>query len=256
MPAYAANLTEILEREPLPATGTIGHEVDYKVGDVLCRGYLARPDDDEDHPAVLVIHDWLGVSDYVRMRADMLARLGYQAFAGDIYGADTRPTPAQAPAVAGAYYADPELLRSRVSAAFERMLAEPGADRARTAAIGYCFGGSAVLQLARTGADVGSVVSFHGALQTGPTGEAERIRARLLVLAGALDPVVPDDAVLAFENELRAAPDLDWQLTTYAGAMHAFTVPDADSPDHGAVFNARAEKRSWQAMKAFLTETP
>jgi len=254
VPTYAPNLEGILDREPTPAAGVVGTEVDYTAGDVACRGYLARPDDHGSHPGVLVVHDWLGVTDYVRMRADMLARLGYTAFAADVYGADVRPSPAEAPAVAGSYYGNRALWRERVTGGFDRLRAEPSVDRGRTAAIGYCFGGSGALELARTGVELRAVVSFHGGLPTGPDGEAQRIRAKLLVLRGAIDPVVPDDAVAAFQDELRQAPDLDWQLTTYSGAMHAFTIPDANSPEHGATFNAVAERRSWQAMKEFLAE--
>ena len=254
MPTYAPNLADILDREPMPSAGVVGTEVDYSVGDVACRGYLARPDDDDSHAGVLVVHDWLGVTDYVRMRADMMARLGYTAFAADVYGADVRPSPADAPAVAGSYYGNRPLWRERVTGGFDRLLSEPSVDRGRTAAIGYCFGGSGALELARTGVELRAVVSFHGALPTGPDGEAQRIRAKLLVLRGAIDPVIPDDAVAAFQDELRQAPDLDWQLTTYSGAMHAFTLPDANSPDHGSMFNPVAERRSWQAMKDFLAE--
>ncbi len=254
MPTYAANLTAILEREPMPAAGIVGTEIDYSVGDVACRGYLARPDDADSHPGVLVVHDWLGVTDYVRMRAEMLARLGFTAFAADVYGADIRPSPSEAPAVAGGFYHDRPLLRERISGGFERMLADAHVDPARTAAIGYCFGGSAAVELARTGVDLKAVVSFHGGLTTGPDGEAQHIRAKLLVLRGAIDPVVPDDAVAAFQDEMRTAPDLDWQLTTYSGAMHAFTLPDADSPEHGAQYNPVAERRSWRQMKDFLAD--
>jgi dienelactone hydrolase len=250
---YPASLTAILDREPA-RSATRSAEVEYEVDGVLCRGYVARPDDDADHPGVLVAHDWVGVSDYVRMRADMLARLGYIALAADLYGADVRPTEQEAPKVAAQYYGDLDLFRRRVLGGYAELLAQPGVDADRTAAIGYCFGGSAVLQLARAGADVNGVVSFHGALQTGPEGEAAGITAKLLVLNGAVDPVVPDEAVLAFADELRSVPSLDWQLTAYSGAMHAFTLPDADAPDHGAQDHAVAERRSWQAMKNFLAE--
>jgi len=254
VPTYAANLTEILKREPLSAPGVVGTDLDYSVGDLACRGYLARPDDDGPHPGVLVLHDWLGVTDYVRMRAEMLARLGFIALAADLYGANIRPSPAEAPSVAAGYYGDRLLWRERVTGGLERLLAEPGVDRSRTAALGYCFGGSSALELARTGADVTAVISFHGGLPTGPAGEAQQIRAKLLVLTGAVDPLVPDTEVVAFEDELRTAPDLDWQLVAYSGAMHAFTLPDADAPDHGAQYNPVAERRSWQATKDFLGE--
>lgn len=252
---YTPPLTRILEREPLPEDGIVSGDVDYEADGVAYRGYSARPADDGRHPGILVVHDWLGVTDYVRMRCDMLARLGYSAFAGDIYGADIRPTPEEAPAVAAGFYRDRPLWRKRLGEAFDQLLAEPSVDPSRTAAIGYCFGGSAVLELARTGAQVGAVVSFHGGLPTGPAGEAAQIGAKVLVLHGASDPVAPDDAMLAFVNDLRTAPAVDWELTVYAGAMHAFTLPDANDPAHGAQFNAIAERRSWSAMKDFLVET-
>jgi len=251
---YTPEQTAILDREPLPAVGITTAEVDYQVEGVACSGYLARPDDDGPHPGVLVVHNWLGVTDAVRFRADMLARLGYVAFAADVFGADVRPTPEEAPGVAGGYYGDPRLFRARLTGGYEQLLASPGVDRGRTAAIGYCFGGSGVLQLARTGADLRAVVSFHGGLQPGPEGEAADIRAKVLVLTGAIDPVVPPEAVDAFEADLRTAPDLDWQVVTYSGSMHAFTEPGTDAPDHGAQFNAVAEARSWRAMKDFLAE--
>ena len=254
MPDYASALTAILDRETEPTGGIETREVDYVVDGTACTGFLALPAGDAPAPAVLVVHDWLGVSDYVRMRCEMLARLGYVAFAGDLYGSDTRPTEAEAPGVAGRFYGDQALFRTRVTGALDRLLAEDRVDRARVAAIGYCFGGAAVLQLARTGVELAGVVTFHGGLQAGPEGEAAGIRAKLLILTGAIDPVVPDDAVLALENEFRAVPDLDWQVTSYSGAMHAFTLPQADDPQHGAQYNAPAERRSWQAMKDFFAE--
>ncbi len=254
MTQYAPEFQTILDREPEPQGGVATREVDYDVDGTACRGFLAVPAGGGPHPGVLVVHDWIGVSDMVRMRCEMLARLGYAAFGADVYGADVRPSQAEAAGVAGSYYGDQDLWRRRVVGGFERMLQEDAVDASRTAAIGYCFGGSSVLQLARTGAAVDGVVSFHGGLQTGPEGEAQRIRAKLLVLTGAADPVVPDADVQALEDELRTAPQVDWQLTSYSGAMHAFTVPGTDAPDHGAQFQAAAERRSWAAMKDFLQE--
>jgi dienelactone hydrolase len=254
VPTYPSAFQTILDREPVPPEGVRTAEIDYDADGTPCRGFLAAPAGATSAPGVLVVHDWSGVGDYVQMRCEMLARLGYVAFAADVYGASVRPAPDQAPSVAGSFYRDPSLFRSRLTAAYHRLLSEDTVDRARTAAIGYCFGGAGVLQLARTGADLAGVVTFHGSLQTGPPGEAAGIRARVLVLTGAVDPVVPDDAVLALQNEFRAVPSLDWQVVTYASAMHAFTQPSADAPDHGAQFNARAEARSWIAMKNFLTE--
>ena len=253
---YEPVLQTVLDREPEPPGGVVGEDVDYAADGVAFRGYRARPAAATGPlPGVLVVHDWLGVTDATRMRCDMLARLGYVAFAADVYGADVRPTDAEAAQVAGSYYGDPTTWRARLAAGFERLLAEPDVDPDRVAALGYCFGGSSALQLARTGVDLKAVVSFHGGLSTGPEGEAARIRARLLVLTGAADPVVPDAAVHAFQDELRAAPAVDWQVVTYSGAMHAFTVPTADAPDHGAAYDERADRRSWRAMKDFLAES-
>jgi dienelactone hydrolase len=255
MSTYAPDLARILSREPEPAGGMTRSEVEYTVDGTACRGYFAAPARAAGPvPGVLVVHDWLGVTDSVRMRCDMLARLGYAAFAADIYGADVRPSEAEAPRVAGAYYGDQALWRRRVVGAFDRMRQERAVDPARSAAIGYCFGGSTALQLARTGADLRAVVCFHGGLATGPDGEAEGIRAALLVLTGAIDPVVPSEDVAALQAELGRVPDLDWTVVTYSGAMHAFSVPGADAPDHGAQFDARAERRSWAAMKEFFAE--
>ncbi len=254
MPAYSESLTAILDREPGPAGGIETADIDYEVDGTACCGFLAAAARDATAPGIVVFHDWLGVSDYVRMRCEMLARLGYIAFAGDIYGAGTRPTPQTAAQVAGGYYGNQPLWRTRVTGAFGRLLAEPRVDATRTAAIGYCFGGASALQLARTGADLTAVVSFHGGLQTGPEGEAAQIKAALLILSGASDPFVPDEAITALKNELRAVPSLDWQLTSYSGAMHAFTLPDANSPEHGAAYNATAERRSWTAMRDLLAE--
>jgi dienelactone hydrolase len=255
MPAYAPDLDRILSRAPEPPGGTTSSEAGYSVEGTACEGYLAAPAGaPAPVPGVLVVHDWLGVTDSVRMRCDMLARLGYAAFAADIFGAGVRPSDAEAAAVAGGFYGDPALWRRRVVGGFDRMREERVVDTARTAAIGYCFGGSTALQLARTGADLRAVVSFHGGLATGPAGEAEGIRAALLVLTGAIDPVVPAEDVRALEVELGRVPELDWQVVTYSGAMHAFSVPGTNAPDHGALFDPRAERRSWTAMKDFFAE--
>ena len=254
--SYDPVLQTVLDREPEPAGGITSRDVDYEADGVAYRGYLAVPADATGPvPGVLVVHDWLGVTDATRMRCDMLARLGYAAFAADVYGADVRPSDAEAAGVAGSYYGDQEKWRAHLAAALDRFRQEQAVDTGRLAAIGYCFGGSSALQLARAGADLRAVVSFHGGLSTGPEGEAERITAKLLVLNGGADPVVPDEAVKAFEDELRGAPAVDWQLVTYSGAMHAFTVPTANAPDHGAQYDERADRRSWTAMKDFFAET-
>jgi dienelactone hydrolase len=253
--AYETALQTVLDREPEPAGGVVGTDVDYESDGERFRGYLAVPADaDGSLPGVLVVHDWLGVTDATRMRCDMLARLGYAAFAADVYGADVRPSDQDAAGVAGRFYGDQETWRARLSAALGRLAEEPVVDPDRLAAIGYCFGGSSALQLARTGAPLRAVVSFHGGLQTGPEGEAKRIEAKVLVLTGGNDPHVPAESVTALEDELRAVPAIDWQVVTYSGALHAFTVPTANTPEYGAAYDERADRRSWIAMKDFFAE--
>jgi len=205
-------------------------------------------------PAVLVVHDWHGVNEHVEARVTMLARLGYVAFGADVYGAGVRPGDDTAGQVAGSFYQDLPLLRARATAGLDRLRQDPDVDPSRIVVMGYCFGGSTALELARTGADLVGAVSFHGGLITHDPSDASAIRAKLLVLTGAADPVVPDAKVAEWQDEMRAAPEVDWQVVTYAGAMHAFAVPDANAPDHGAQYQERADRRSWQALEVFLAE--
>ncbi len=246
----------ILSTVPAPDGSDINSTaIDYELDGTQLQGLLVK-----DHaatgkrPGVLVVHDWLGVNDYVEARATMLARLGYVAFGPDIYGKDVRPDDSAAPGVAAGFYQDLPLMRARASAGLRQLLADPDVDPARIAAIGYCFGGSVCLELARTGADLAGVVSFHGRLMAHDPSDAANVTARLLVLSGGSDPVVPDQDITAWKEELRGAPGVDWQLTSYSGAMHAFTVPTANAPDHGAQYQARADQRSWQAMRDFFDE--
>jgi dienelactone hydrolase len=213
-------------------------------------GYLASDEAAATtaRPAVLVLHDWSGEGEFVRARAQMLARLGYLAFAADLYGTGIRPQGDDAAKLAHSYYADLPTLRQRVQMAFDLLRADPRVDPERIAVIGYCFGGSAALEFARTGAPVAGTVSFHGGLIAHEPSDVEAIRSPLLVLSGAADPVVPDEAVIAFENELRTNPALDWQIVLYSGAPHAFTLPATPN------YRATADARSWAALQAFLSE--
>ena len=206
-------------------------------------------------PAILVIHDWWGVGPYTRSRAEQLAGLGYVALTADIYGKGKRPqTAEEAAQLAGRYKADRATLRKRARAGLEALKGSPLTDQARMAAIGYCFGGTAVLELARSGADLKGFVTFHGGLATPTPGDAGHIRGKVLVLHGADDPVVPRDEVLAFEEEMRQA-GVDWQMVFYGGAVHSFTIPSAgDDPSVGAAYNEKADRRSWEAMKSFFKE--
>jgi len=204
---------------------------------------------------VLVVHQWKGLGDYEKKRAEMLARLGYNVFAADIYGKGIRPkTPQDAGAEAGKYKNDRALLRERVRAALDVLTRHELTDPKRVGAIGYCFGGTTVLELARSGADLAGVVSFHGGLSTAAPDDAKNIKAKVLALHGADDPFVPAKEVAAFEDELRQG-GVDWQLVAYGGAVHSFTDwgPGTDN-SKGAAYNERADRRSWEAMKQFLAE--
>ena len=250
-------LTAILLTFTTPLHAAVQTKViEYKQGDQVLEGYLAWDDAvTGPRPGVLVVHEWTGLGDYAKMRARKLAALGYIAFAADIYGKGVRPaTPQEAGPLAGKYKNNPQLMRQRVRAGLDVLRGEPLCDPKRVAAIGYCFGGTCVLELARSGADVAGVVSFHGGLATSSPADAKNIRGKVLVLHGGDDPHVPPKEVQAFEDEMRAA-GVDWQVVIYGGAVHAFTNPaSGNDKSRGAAYNAAADRRSWEAMKAFFAE--
>jgi dienelactone hydrolase len=197
-----------------------------------------------------------GLNDYAKRRVEQLAELGYVAFAADIYGEGRIAVDIEeARQLSGTYKGDRPLFRARVAAGLETLKAQPSVDPARVAAIGYCFGGTAVLELARGGAEVAGVVSFHGGLDSPTPEDAKNIRAKVLVLHGADDPLVPPAEVLAFEEEMRQG-GVDWQLISYGGAVHGFTNPaSGDDPSgRGVAYNAVADARSWAAMRQFFAE--
>ncbi len=230
--------------------------VAYKAGDTVCEGFLAYDKAVTGaRPGVLIAHQWKGLGDYEKKRAVMLAELGYTAFAVDVYGQGVRPAnPQDAGALAGRYKGDRALLRSRMNAGFEVLKKNPLADPKRLSAIGYCFGGTAVLELARGGAELNGVVSFHGGLSSPTPADAKNIRGKVLVLHGADDPFVKPDEVAAFGDEMRAAK-VDWQLFSYGGAVHAFSDFGAGNDNgKGAAYNEAADRRSWAAMKVFFGE--
>ncbi len=207
-------------------------------------------------PAVLVIHQWTGLSDYEKRRSRMLAEMGYNVFAADIYGKGVRPQPPEAGKEAGKYKGDRTLYQARLTAALDQLKADERTDGTKVVAIGYCFGGTGVLELARSGAEIAGVVSFHGGLDAaeGMTAAAGKIPAKVLVLHGAVDPYVPAAQVAAFEKEMTDAK-ADWQLVSYGGAVHSFTHKEAgDDPSKGAAYQEAADRRSWEAMKVFFAE--
>ncbi len=231
--------------------------VEYKQGDTILEGYLAYDDAVKGKtPGVLVVHEWNGLGDYVKKRVEQLARLGYVAFGADIYGKGIRPaTPEAAGREAGKYRgADRKLLRARTRAGLEELRKQPNVDPGRIAAIGYCFGGTAVLELARSGAYLQGVVSFHGGLDAPNPADAKNIRAKVLALHGADDPYVPPQQVAAFQEEMRKG-GVDWQMVSYGGAVHSFTNPaSGNDPSKGVAYNEKADRRSWEAMKVFFSE--
>lgn len=230
--------------------------IEYKQGDVVLQGYLAWDDAvSGKRPGIVVFHEWTGLGKYVQMRCEKLAALGYVAFGADIYGKGVRPAnPQDAAATSGIYSKDRALMRARAQAGLDVLKSQPNVDVTRMAAIGYCFGGKCALELARSGAPIVGTVTFHGALDTPNPGDAKNIKGKVLALHGAADPFVTADQVAAFEKEMTDA-GVDWELTKYSGAVHAFTNPDAgNDPSKGAAYNAEADARSWEAMKAFFAE--
>lgn len=231
-------------------------KVEYTHGQAVLEGYLAYDDSLEGRrPGVLVVHEWKGLGPYEQGRARQLAELGYVAFALDMYGKGVRAeTRSEAAALSGTYRKDRQLMRSRALRGLEVLRSHEMVDPERLAAIGYCFGGTTVLELARGGADVAGVVSFHGGLSTPEPSDTADIKAKVLVLHGADDPHVPPEEVSAFQEEMRRA-GVDWQMVFYGGAVHSFTNPASGSdPTKGVAYNERADRRSWKAMRRFFSE--
>ncbi len=230
--------------------------VEYKDGDAVLEGFLAYDDaSDKPRPGVLVVQDWTGVGDYVKGRAQQLAELGYVAFCADIYGKGVHPTdPKECGAFAGKYKGDRPVLRGRVQAGLAQLVKNPLVQKGRVAAIGYCFGGTTVLELGRSGADVRGIVSFHGGLSTPTPDDAKNIKAKVLVCHGADDPFVKADEVAAFKDEM-AKGAVNYKFVAYPGAVHSFSNPAAGSDNSkGAAYNAAADKDSWTEMKGFFAD--
>ena len=207
-----------------------------------------------ERPGVLIAHAWGGRGELEEDSARRLAELGYVAFALDMYGRGIRGSSREENAgLIAPFLADRRMLQQRIQSAVNALREQAEVDSGRIAAIGYCFGGLCVLDLARSGADVRGVVSIHGLFTPPDPVPGRPISARVLALHGHDDPMVPVDAVNALEAELTAA-GADWQIHVYGGAMHAFTNPRANDPEFGTVYNETADRRSWAAMTAFLAE--
>jgi len=207
-------------------------------------------------PGVIVIHDWRGITDYTHTRAEMLAKLGYIAFAADIYGVDvhTDGPPAWMKQV-GIYKGDRALYRTRERAAYDAFLKQPLLDPTRIAAIGYCFGGTGVIEMVRDGLPLKGVVSFHGGLDARPVSDGRTMAgAKVLVLCGADDPFEKPEDMQAFEQQMHEN-GVDLKVVEYPHAMHAFSDAGVDALNlPGAKYNAAADRQSWAAMKTFLQQ--
>lgn len=226
----------------------------YEKNGVKMHGLIAYDDKDKKpKPGIVIFSDWMGNGPYSEMRAKQLAQEGYVALAADVYGEGKRPKDAkQAQEWASAYRADRKLMRERAQAAFETLATHPRADLEKLVAIGYCFGGTVALELARSGAPLKGVVSFHGNLAT-PM-KAKKMEAKILILHGADDPFVPEKEVLEFQQEMREAK-ADWQFVSYGNTVHSFTQKEAgNNPSKGAAYNPVSEKRAWNQMEEFFDE--
>ncbi len=229
--------------------------VTYQLGDKTFEGYVSRPVHLTGKvPGVLVAHDWTGFGPFVRERTEQLAKLGYVALALDMYGQGIHAkNPEEAGKLATPFYKDSALFRTRASAALEELLKQPGVDPERIGAIGFCFGGATVLELARSGADVRAVVTFHGSLKTSAPAKPGQVKANeILVLHGADDPLVPPAEVDGFKAEMDAAK-VPYKIIAYPGAVHAFTNPEAgNDPAKPTAYNAQAAEAAYGEMRMFF----
>jgi dienelactone hydrolase len=231
-------------------------KVEYKSGDKLFEGVLAFDNAIKiKKPGIIVFSNWMGITTETESKLTELARLGYVAMAGDIYGKGIKPKNAkEAGELATIYKNDRKLLRERGNLALSVLSKKSKVDPTKLLAIGYCFGGTAALELGRSGADVLGIVSFHGGLSNPNPADAKKIKAQVQVYHGAIDPFVSADEVAAFKKEMDEA-NSKYQLTAFSGAVHSFTDKGAgDDIAKGQAYNAIADKRSWEGMKNFFLE--
>lgn len=235
--------------------GIFTNTIDYQDEETRLEAYIAFDDEQAGRrPAVLIIHAWGGRNPFVEEKARELAKLGYFGFALDMYGKGILGTgPDENASLMQPFLDDRAMLLQRIKSALAEVKRRPQVDVDKIAAIGFCFGGLCVLDLARSGVDIQGVVSFHGLLGAPDNKSTEKIKAKVLVLHGHDDPMAPAEQVLALQSELTEAR-ADWQMHSYGNTMHAFTNPIANDPDFGTVYQAQADRRSWQSMKNFLVE--
>ncbi len=234
-----------------------GKTVEYSTQGVVMKGYLAYDENIKGkRPGVLVVHEWWGLNEYARKRARMLAELGYSALAVDMFGEGKQAMhPDDAGKFASELMKNFDVAKARFVAAMDFLKQQPTTDPTRIAAIGYCFGGGVVLNLAREGMDLRGVASFHGSLKAVKPAQSGNVKAKVLVLHGADDKFIPPDQIEAFKREMKAA-GADFQFISYPGAVHGFTNPEATEMgkrfNMTIAYNATADKESWDEMKKFL----
>ncbi|HEU5220343.1 MAG TPA: dienelactone hydrolase family protein [Gemmatimonadales bacterium] len=241
---------------PPAASGVQTREFNYQQGSTVLRGFVAwDAGRTERRPGVLLVHEWWGENENMWNQARRLAQAGYVAFALDMYGNGKSTThPDSAQAFMAAAVADPATMTARFNAALAELKADPRVDTTRIAAIGYCFGGMVVLSQARAGANLRAVATFHGAMPPPAPTDSGSVKARMLILTGAKDPMVPPDKVDTFAKAMRAAGAVV-EVVVYPDAMHGFTNPGADSVGMaGLKYDAAADKASWAALLKMLLD--
>lgn len=231
-----------------------GQKLDYSSGGAKLQGYFAEDTSRKGRiPAILIVHDWMGLGEFTRGKANELARMGYRAFAVDLYGIGVRPKDnKEAAQMSGELKENRKLLRERMRAAYDLIAARKDVDSSKIIAIGYCFGGTAALELARSGAPLAGTVSFHGNLANPSPQDAKKIQGQVLILHGEADPFVPPQEVNAFKEEMNQA-GISFRFISYPGAVHGFTNPKAGKdPSKGMAYNAEADQKSWLEFERFL----
>jgi dienelactone hydrolase len=236
-----------------------GKNVRYEAEGVTMQGYLATDEGSAGKkPGVIVVHEWWGLNEYARKRADMLAKLGYTALAVDMYGEGKQAKHADdAKKFSSELMKNFDTAKARFTAALNFLKEQPSVDPDRIAAVGYCFGGGVVLNMARQGVDLDGVASFHGNLSAAKPATTGSVKAKILVLHGADDKFVTQEQIDAFQKEMKDA-GADLRFKSYPGAMHSFTNPEADKAgkkyDLPLAYNKEADKKSWEELKKFLEE--
>jgi len=236
------------------ASAFVEKTIDYSESGNSFQGFAVYPEtSDSKTPAILILHNWMGITEETKSKARAFAELGYIAFAADIYGKGIRPKSVQeAASLAQKYKGDRATFRAHLNAALKTLQKQKGVDVKRISVAGYCFGGTGALELARSGADVKGILSFHGGLDSPDPALGKNIKGRVIAFHGADDPYVSATDLAAFENEMRTH-HVDWQLIKFGNAVHSFTDKGAgNDPSKGAAYQEAADQRSWEMTRAFL----